>query len=174
MWGPRISSEAITISYWCTSSEWVTGISRASCARISIANKILVLRRRTCCQAKQRISFYFGFPWEVACLADALNLLYIDECEGGLQRRLVGVKLFPNVPTEFTNDLFVSIGDSSEETKTKGERSSQWRGVFLWTSNVRISFSSYSGIAEEATKTFRNDSSLFNLKSEKRKSQNRP
>lgn len=33
---------------------------------------------------------------------------------------LVGVKLFPNVPTEFTNDLFVSIGDSSEETKTKG------------------------------------------------------
>ena len=103
----------------------MAGISRASCARISIANKILVLRRRTCCQAKQRISFYFGFPWEVACLADALNLLYTDECEGGLQRRLVGVKLFPNVPTEFTSDLFVSIGDSSEETKTKGERSSQ-------------------------------------------------
>ena len=76
MWGPIISSEAITISYWCTSSEWVAGISRASCARISIANKILVLRRRTCCQAKQRISFYFGFPWEVACVTDALNLLY--------------------------------------------------------------------------------------------------
>lgn len=26
--------------------------------------------------------------------------------------------LFLNVPTEFTNDLFVSIGDLSEETNT--------------------------------------------------------
>ena len=114
MWGPRISSEAITISYWCTSREWVAGISRASCARISIANKILVLRRRTCCQAKQRISFYFGFPWEVACLADALNLLYIDECEGGLQRRLVGVKLFPMCPP---NLRMISLFPSETQVK---------------------------------------------------------
>ena len=61
-----------------------------------------------------------------------------------------------------------------KKPKQKGRGALSEEVFFCGHQTVRISFSSYSGIAEEATKTFRNDSSLFNLKSEKRKSQNRP
>ena len=172
MWGPRISSEAITISYWCTSREWVAGISRASCARISIANKILVLRRRTCCQAKQRITFYFGFPWEVACVADALNFLY-RWVRGPAATYASGSEVVPQRAHRIYEwSLCFHLRLKWRNENKRGEEL-QCRGAFLWTPIVRFCFSSYSGIADDATKTFRNDSSLFNLKSEKRKSQNR-